>query len=94
MACTGNKEAFCVLKFAKIAKFDICRLTKSGHIEHLKGRTETWSASPSVEKLPFGVTIPVTVPQRSEIPEGLMNYPVYMGVCVYIYIYIYIYIYG
>jgi hypothetical protein len=26
---------------------------------------------------PFGVTIPVTVPQRSEIPEGLMNNPVY-----------------
>jgi hypothetical protein len=28
--------------------------------------------------LPFGVTIPVTVPQRSEIPEGLMNNPVYI----------------
>ena len=27
--------------------------------------------------LPFGVTVPTTVPQRSEIPEGLMNYPVY-----------------
>jgi hypothetical protein len=27
--------------------------------------------------LPFGVTIPTTIPQRSEIPEGLMNYPVY-----------------
>jgi hypothetical protein len=27
--------------------------------------------------LPFGVTIPVTVPQRSEIPEGIMNNPVY-----------------
>jgi hypothetical protein len=26
--------------------------------------------------LPFGVTIPATVPQRLEIPEGLMNYPV------------------
>jgi hypothetical protein len=26
--------------------------------------------------LRFGVTIPATVPQRSEIPEGLMNYPV------------------
>jgi hypothetical protein len=26
--------------------------------------------------LPFGVTIPATVPPRSEIPEGLMNYPV------------------
>jgi hypothetical protein len=29
--------------------------------------------------LPFGVTVPATVPQRSEIPEGLMNYPVYRG---------------
>jgi hypothetical protein len=27
--------------------------------------------------LPFGVTIPATVPQRSEISEGLTNYPVY-----------------
>ena len=30
--------------------------------------------------LPFGVTIPATVTQRSEIPEGLMNYPVYLYV--------------
>jgi len=28
--------------------------------------------------LPFGVTIPATVPQSSEIPEGLINYPVYV----------------
>jgi hypothetical protein len=28
--------------------------------------------------LPFGVTIPATVPQGSEIPEGLMNEPVYI----------------
>jgi hypothetical protein len=35
------------------------------------------SLSPSVDMFPFGVTIPATVPQRSEIPEGLMNYPVY-----------------
>jgi hypothetical protein len=27
--------------------------------------------------LPFGVTIPDTVPQGSEIPEGLMNNPVF-----------------
>jgi len=26
--------------------------------------------------LPFGVTIPAAVLQRSEIPEGLTNYPV------------------
>ena len=28
--------------------------------------------------LPFGVTIPATVPQGSEIPEGLMNNHVYV----------------
>jgi len=28
--------------------------------------------------LPFGVIIPATVPQRSEILDGLMNYPVYL----------------
>jgi hypothetical protein len=28
--------------------------------------------------LPFGVTIQATVPQGSEIPEGLMNNPVYV----------------
>jgi len=27
--------------------------------------------------LHFGVTIPATVPQGSEIPEGIMNNPVY-----------------
>jgi hypothetical protein len=36
------------------------------------------SVSPSVDMLPFGVTIPVAVPQRSDIPEGLTNYPVYI----------------
>jgi hypothetical protein len=39
--------------------------------------------SPSVDMLPFGVTIPAAVLQRSVIPEGLMNY----RVCIYIYIY-------
>jgi hypothetical protein len=29
-----------------------------------------------LDMLPFGVTIPATVPQRSEILEGLLNYPV------------------
>jgi hypothetical protein len=62
-------------------RIDICRVTKGGHIEHLYGRTETWSASPSVDMLHFVVTIPATVPQRSEIPEGLLNYPVLITVC-------------
>jgi hypothetical protein len=29
--------------------------------------------------LPFGMTIPATVPQGSGIPEGLMNNPVYIS---------------
>jgi hypothetical protein len=57
-------------------RIDICRVTKGGHIKHPQGRTETWRVSPSVDMLPFGVTIPATVPQRLGIPEGLMNYPV------------------
>ena len=48
---------------------------------------ETWSVSPSVDMFPFGMTSTATVPQRSEIPEGLKNY--HVCVCIYIYIYIY-----
>ena len=44
------------------------------------GNCRCRSVSPSVDMLPFGVTIPATVPQGSEIPEGLMNNPVYIYV--------------
>jgi hypothetical protein len=57
-------------------RIDNCRITKGGHIEHLLDRTEIWSVPPFVDMLPFGVTIPATVPQRSGIPEGLTNYSV------------------
>ena len=57
-------------------RIDICRVTRGGHIERLKGWTETWSVPPSVNMLLFDVTIPATVQQRSEIREGLMNYTV------------------
>ena len=50
-------------------RIDICRVTYGGYIEHLQGRTETWSVSPSFNMLPFGVTVPATVQQRSEIRE-------------------------
>jgi hypothetical protein len=30
----------------------------------------------------FGVTITAAVPQKSEIPEGLMNYPVFLLILV------------
>ena len=67
-ACVGQELDY---------RIDICHVTKGGHIKHLSGRTENWSVSPSVDILPFGVTISATVPQRSEIPEGLVNYPVF-----------------
>jgi hypothetical protein len=35
--------------------------------------------------LPFGVTFPATVPQGSEIPEGLMNNPVLLKLILYKY---------
>ena len=54
-------------------RMDICRGIKNGNIEHLKGRTKSWNVSPSVHMLPFGVTIPVTVPQRQEVPEAVTN---------------------
>jgi hypothetical protein len=65
---------------------DICRVTKGGHIEHMKGWTEIWSVSLSVDILLFGVIIPATVPKRSEIPEGFMSYPVKASPDIYIYI--------
>jgi hypothetical protein len=50
-----------VLRFVK---FEICRVTKGGHIEHLQGRKETWSVSRSVDMFPFGVTILVILYRR------------------------------
>jgi hypothetical protein len=44
--------------------------------------------------LPFGVTIPATVPQWSEIPEGLMNNPVFIFIFMYMYIYIIIFVFN
>jgi hypothetical protein len=34
--------------------------------------------------LVFGVTIPATVPKGSEIPDGLMNNPVYLIKCAFV----------
>jgi hypothetical protein len=38
-------------------RIDICRVTKGAHIEHLLGRTETWSLSPSVDMLRSAVSV-------------------------------------
>jgi hypothetical protein len=41
-------------------------------LEHKKNLRD----SLPIDMLPFTMTILATVPQRSEIPEGLMSYPV------------------
>jgi hypothetical protein len=38
---------------------------------------KTWRDSLPIDMLPFGVTIMANVQQRLEIPDRLMNYPVY-----------------
>jgi hypothetical protein len=38
---------------------------------------KSWRNSLPIDMLPFGIINPANVPQRSEIPEGFMNYPVY-----------------
>jgi hypothetical protein len=43
---------------------------------------KTWRDPVPIDMLPFGVTILATVPQRSEIQEGLMNYRVYTHICL------------
>jgi hypothetical protein len=55
--------------------------SRSQRLVHKK----TWRDSLPIDMLPFGVTILATVPQRSEIPEGIMNYPVYENaeICKY-----------
>jgi hypothetical protein len=37
---------------------------------------KTWGDSLPIDMFPFAVTIPAIVPQMSEIPKGLLNYPV------------------
>jgi hypothetical protein len=54
----------------------------TGPKEEEEGTTETCSVSLAVDMLPCGVTVPATVPQRSDIPEGLKNYPVYTHMTV------------
>jgi len=49
------------------------------HIEHLQGRTETWSVSLSVDMLLSALSVLVVAQSSSEIPEGLMNNPVQLG---------------
>jgi hypothetical protein len=45
---------------------------------------KTWRDSQPIDMLPFSVTIPATVPERSEVPEGHMNYPVFWFVNIVI----------
>ena len=53
------------------------------HLVHKK----TWRDSLPIDMLLTAVSVLVVARLSSEVPEGLMNYPV----CVYMYIYIYIY---
>jgi hypothetical protein len=84
MQWTGNKKAFCVLEFAKTESIVTSAASPRVDISSTCRVGQKFGVFFPLNMLPFGVNIPVTVPQRSEIPEGLMNYPIYT---IYIYIY-------
>jgi hypothetical protein len=50
---------------------------KPASTPRILGHKNDLKDSVTIDMLSFGVTIPATVPQRSEIPEGLKNYPVF-----------------
>jgi hypothetical protein len=60
-------------------RIDICRVTKGEHIDTCKVGQKFGVSLPLLTCSPNGLTIPATAPQRSEIPEGLMNYPVLLA---------------
>jgi hypothetical protein len=53
---------------------------------------ETWRDSLPIAMLLSAVSVLVVVQPSSEVPEGLMDYPVFVCVCVCVCVYIYIYI--
>ena len=53
------------------------RHSRKEHINRYRISPSFFRVLSTVDMLPFGVTIPATVPQILEIPEGLTNYPVH-----------------
>jgi hypothetical protein len=63
---------------------DCLQVVKPASTRQHLGHKNTWRDSRRIDMLPFGVNIPTTVPQKSEILEGLMNYPVYRSLLSYV----------
>ena len=87
MAFIVNKKAFCVLEFAKNESIVTSAASPRVHISSTcKVRQKlgvSLSLSLSVDMLLSAVSVLVVAQSSSEIPEGLMNNPIY----IYIYIY-------
>ena len=54
---------------------------------------KAWRDSLPIYMLLSAVSVLVVAQPSTEIPEGLMNYSVYVGILLRLYVYIYIYIY-
>ena len=77
MRCETKRPAGAIGRDCRACARNICQEPSEVNISSTcKVGQKLGSVSPSVDMLPLGVTIPATVPQGSEIPEGLMNNPV------------------
>jgi hypothetical protein len=73
--CKMNRPARAISQDCRVCARNICQVLDMSPTVDIsstcKGEQKLESASPSVDMLPFGMTIPVTVPYRSEPPEEL-----------------------
>jgi len=75
--CERKRPAGAIGRDCRACARNICQERSEVNISSTCKVGQKLGVSPSVDTLPFGVTIPAIVPQGSEIPEGLMNNPVY-----------------
>ena len=81
MACTVNKEAFCVLEFVHtIFRHDYSLAVEPASTPRPLVQKTSKDSLP-IDKLLSAVYVLVVAQSSSEVPEGLMNNPVYLGCC-------------
>ena len=82
MRCETKRPAGAIGRDCPACARNVCQEPSEVNISSTCKVGQIWSVSPSVDMLPFGVTIPATVPQGSEIAEGLMSNPLVVGAAV------------
>ena len=83
MRCETKRPAGAIGRDCRACARNVCPEPSEVNISSTCKVGQKLGVSPSVDMLHFGVTIPATLPQGSEIPEGLMNNPVFLSSCCF-----------